>query len=276
VLRMFCDEARLLGMLAHEGVRRLYDLEEDRGTIFQVLELIDGPTLAAAHRLAARTGGEVPVAVAVAIAQRVAAILHAVHKSADPDTHTPLRVVHRDVCAQNILLGRDGAVKLIDFGTAHSGPGRSLGIFHCGETSAGVLKGRLSHLAPEQIQSAPIDHRTDLFALGNVLFELLTGALPFAHPDPTEILRRIREEVAPSLASIQPELPSALSALVAALLQKAPSDRPADAAAVANTLADVLQGLVPGGVLDEASLQAFTAREVAALVASLQLPSLAS
>jgi serine/threonine-protein kinase len=262
-VKSFVDEVRLMSLLRHRGIVDVLDLDEDDETCFAVLELVDGPSLSAALRLHARTHPEgqghvaVDVAVVRAIGARVAEALHVVHTARDPKTSEPLLLVHRDVNPQNILVGRDGAVKLADFGVARSAPGRANGILAARTTNAGVLKGKVSFMSPEQLRGDVVDGRADLFALGATLYVLLTGSLPFCGGSDVELFEAIANHAppAPSQQRAEPGV-SALDDLVMGLLEKDPARRPASADEVHKALS---------GVEDDV---------VAAFVSGLGLPSL--
>ena len=256
-VKSFVDEVRLMSLLRHRGIVDVLDLDEDDETCFAVLELVDGPSLSAALRLQARTHELVAVAVAVAVVARTAEALQVVHTACDPKTGEPLQLVHRDVNPQNILVGRDGAVKLADFGVARSAPGRKNGVLAARATKAGVLKGKVSFMSPEQLRGDVVDGRADLFALGATLYLLLTGALPFVGPSDVELFEAIGNHDPPPPSSVRPEpAVRALDELVMALLSKDPAQRPSSGDEVQRTL-DAIEDDV-----------------VAAFVTGLGLPSL--
>ncbi len=240
-VRMFLDEIQLLSRFDDDGIVRVFDLDEDDGHAFAVLQLTDGPSLAAALRLHAgskrHAGPGLPVDVVVAVAARIARALQVVHTLSDADGCC-LDVVHRDVTIDNVLVGRDGSVRLADFGIARSVVGRSSGVLVGKETTAGTKKGKANVLAPEQVLG-PADRitaRTDLYGLGATLWTLLAGRPPFsrAHGD-VALFEAIVHTPAPRLGTVI-EIDPALETLVASLLEKRSEDRPDSAAAVAVTL----------------------------------------
>ncbi len=239
-VRMFLDEVRLQSRLRDDGIVRVFDLDDHDGHFFAVLELTDGPSVAAALRLHHKNSSAVgvPVAVAVAVAARVAAALHVVHTLTDVDG-TPLQLVHRDVSPDNVLVSRDGAVRLADFGVARSVVGRDSGLLAAKETTAGTKKGKAIYLAPEQVlgRASTITARTDLYALGATLFTMLTGRPPFSRADgEVALFDAILHTAAPHLSGVVADVDHGLGDLVAALLEKRAADRPADASTVAATL----------------------------------------
>lgn len=254
-VKSFVDEVRLMSLLRHRGIVDVLDLDEDDETCFAVLELVDGPSLSAALRLHAKKQQHVDVAVVKAIGARVAEALHVVHSACDPKSGEPLLLVHRDVNPQNILVGRDGAVKLADFGVARSAPGRLNGILAARTTNAGVLKGKVSFMSPEQLKGDVVDGRADLFALGATLYLLLTGSLPFTGGSDIELFEAIANHEPPAPSQARPAV-AALDDLVMSLLHKDPARRPASADEVHQALS---------GIEDDV---------VAAFVTGLGLPSL--
>jgi serine/threonine protein kinase len=174
---MFVNEARISAMLHHPNIVQVLDFDrDDDGRLFLVMELVDGMDLATLMQR-----GPVPVGVAVYIVSEVLKALAYAHDLADPDGK-PLRIVHRDVSPHNVLLSRDGAVKLADFGIA-----KALGA--AGAETSELLKGKPLYMAPEQVTDpGSVDHRADLFAVGATLHELLTGRRVYRGSTADEIL----------------------------------------------------------------------------------------
>jgi serine/threonine protein kinase len=270
-LRMFVDEVRLMARFRHRHIVGVLDLDEDDGTCFAVLELVDGPSAAAALRVQARRhetrGHGLPPEVAVAIAADVAEALVALHALTDADTQAPLELVHRDVTPHNVLVGRDGVVKLTDFGIARSLVGRRHGVLVSKDTTAGARKGRTSYLAPEILlgRHQAIDHRVDLYALGATLWCLLCGAPPYVADNDVALVDAIVRGPVPRLrACTGAHHDDDLDPLLASLLAKEPEARPHDAAAVAEALRSWLH-----------ARHIETTAVVADAVGALGLPSLA-
>ena len=269
-VRMFLDEARVMSLLPHENIVRVFDLREDQGTCYTAMELVDGPALSAVVKLA----GALPVDVLCAIGACVADALAFVHAARDPQSGAAYDLVHRDVAAPNILLSRDGDVKLTDFGVVRSRTARTLGVLSSETTKSGTLKGRLRTMSPEQLRGEAVDARADLFSLGVVLWECATaqrlwkvpappaqaepqglslGNAPLAEATaaPFDIAQQIIQTPAPPLDN-------AIASLVAQLLEKDRNKRPASAADVAAQL----------------RVQAAPREAIAQLVQSLNIPSL--
>jgi serine/threonine protein kinase len=188
---MFLDEARVAALLAHPNIGQIYELGEEHGQYYIAMEFIDGCNLRQLNKCLRRKGVLMPPELAACVASNVCAGLDFAHRFKDGDNQ-PLRIVHRDVSPQNVMLSRDGAVKLIDFGIAKASTNQQL-------TQGNVLKGKFSYMSPEQAGGKKLDRRSDIFSLGVLLYEMLLGEKPFKVPgeigkkrtDNTELLRRI-------------------------------------------------------------------------------------
>ena len=208
----FAREARHAAMLLHPAIVTVFDSGEDEtGAPYLVMELVDGRTLA---ELLTETP-RLPVDRAIAIASTVCDALQVAHAAG---------LVHRDIKPGNIMVGDDGQVKVVDFGIAKAGNDEAQ------LTSAGSVLGTASYLAPEQATASEVDARADLYALGCVLTEMLTGQPPFTGATPVEVAwKHVSERPAP-LSALRPDITPALDAAVLRLLEKEPGRRPADAA----------------------------------------------
>jgi len=211
-LEMFLDEARIAAGLNHPNLVQIFELDEANGATYLAMEYVPGEDLRRVERRARTEGKGLPVGIALRIVSDAAAGLHYAHQARDGKGQ-PLQLVHRDVSPQNILVGYSGAVKLIDFGVAKAA-GRSQ------QTASGVLKGKFPYLSPEQAAGKPIDHRSDQFALGIVLWEILTGQRLFKDESDLATLRRVQECHVPAPSSIDPAIPQALDAIVLRALSK--------------------------------------------------------
>ncbi|MET8545259.1 protein kinase [Kitasatospora sp. NPDC004799] len=222
----FGREAQHAAMLAHPRIVMVFDSGVDEGTPFIVMELVSGRSLAAL--LAERPG--LPVERAVGIAAAVCEALAVAHAAG---------LVHRDIKPGNIMITDDGGVKVVDFGIARAGSSSNL-------TQTASVLGTAAYLSPEQATASALDGRTDLYAVGCVLTEMLTGATPFTAETPVAIaFKHVSEQPLPPSAR-RPGLPPALDAAVLRLLAKNPADRPADAAAARAELLGTVPGLVVG------------------------------
>lgn len=232
MLRMFVDEARIAGLVRHANVVSVLDVGEDDDGPFLVMEYVEGTSLSRFIRHHSRASEVPPVAVCTHVLAQVARGLHAAHELVDSDGRA-LHLVHRDVSPQNILLGQDGVVRVTDFGVAKA-LGRS------SHTSTGLLKGKVGYMSPEQLRFEPLSRRSDLFALGVVLVELLTSRRLYPGRDAALAARRILHDPPPDLGDIRPEVPPALVELSFHLLAKDPAARPETAAEVADRLDEIV------------------------------------
>jgi serine/threonine protein kinase len=166
-VRMFIREAKLMARLVHPNITQLFDFGEEDSHLFVAMEFVDGTDVRAllrAFRVAAQL---MPVEIACHIALEVARGLDCAHRLADPASGHPLGLVHRDISPSNVLLSREGGVKLCDFGIAH------VGSEAC--TQVGTLKGKYGYMSPEQATGGSLDARSDIFSLGATFWELLTA-----------------------------------------------------------------------------------------------------
>ena len=187
-VRMFLDEAHLSSQIVHPNVVHVEELREVDGRFFMVMEYVDGLSLARLLKSLAQAEAIFDPPLAVWIAVQIAEGLHAAHELRGPNMQL-LNVVHRDVSPQNILIRRDGHIKVIDFGIAKSR-------LRSQQTRAGVLRGKLQYMSPEQARGRPLDRRADIYALGVLLWEMLTLRRLFAGSDERELIRRVQ---APSI-----------------------------------------------------------------------------
>src|SRR5450432_1190198 len=184
LLRMFLDEARLSATLTHPHVTEVYDVGTDGEAPFFAMEYVLGSNLRQLMQAQAKTKpGPLPLEHAVEIVAAAAAGLHYAHEKRGPGGE-PLHIVHRDVSPSNVLVSYDGAVKVSDFGIAKWAHQRT-------QTQDGALKGKFGYMSPEQCRGKPLDARSDVFALGTILYELTTGEAPFQAATDFEILNKI-------------------------------------------------------------------------------------
>jgi serine/threonine protein kinase len=221
--RMFANEARVAAMLDHPNIVRVFEFERDNGAYYLVMEFVDGASLDQIIR-AARKGG-VPLGpdFAVEVGLPLAQALAYAHGLKLPDGRA-LELVHRDVSPGNVLISRDGAVKLTDFGVVKSS---------ITTTVAGAVKGKLSYMSPEQISGQRVDHRSDLFSLGVVLYEVTTGLRLFRGDSLGATAVRVMRAVVPPPRSIRPDTDPRLEAILMRTLERDPRARYQSAAALA-------------------------------------------
>ena len=226
--RMFLTEAEIASRIKHPNVGEILDLGEDNGVLYFAMELVDGEALSTLMRVCEDAGEEIPYAVAARIIAQSARGLHAAHELQD-DEGRRVGVIHRDVSPQNILVGVDGLVKIVDFGVAKAAQ-RSENV-----TSSGFIKGKVAYLAPEQVAGPNVDARVDVFALGAVLYELTARRHPFrAGTDLATLLEISSDDPAPRPS--RPDYPDALWAIVSRALSKDPSQRHASMRELAQEL----------------------------------------
>jgi eukaryotic-like serine/threonine-protein kinase len=226
-VRRFVAEARSVARLAHPNVVTVYDQGADGRTLFLAMEYVPGRTLRDLLRERTRLSPRE----ALDISGGVLAGLGAAHRAG---------IVHRDVKPENVLLGEADAVKVADFGVARLLRGAS-------NTKSGTLIGTAAYLAPEQVTTGWVDARTDVYAFGIMLFEMLTGCQPYTGDSPLAVAHRHVSEVVPPPSSLVPGLPPALDALVALATSRDPDLRPPDAGQFLRAITSVRSGhpLVP-------------------------------
>ncbi|HEX4336965.1 MAG TPA: protein kinase [Polyangiaceae bacterium] len=183
LIQMFCDEARVAATLNHPNIAQVLEFGEHEGELFIVMEYVDGVSCSTLLRTASQKGEAIPAGAALYVAREVLLALAFAHEATD-ESGRSLGIVHRDVSPSNVLVGRIGNVKLIDFGITRS-------LLAERRTVPGELKGKLRYMSPEQILGAEVDHRSDLFAVGIVLTEMLAGRALFSGRSDLEILSRI-------------------------------------------------------------------------------------
>lgn len=217
--RMFLSEAELASRIKHPNVCEILDLGEEDGTLFIVMEWIDGDPLSILRRAAKQHGG-VPAGVVARIGSASAAGLHAAHELTNDDGEL-VGLVHRDVSPQNILVTPQGVVKIVDFGVAKATAAADVQY-----TRAGQVKGKVPFMAPEQALGRKVDRRTDIFALGIVLYLLSAGKHPFKLDNDIATLKRICDkEPAPSPSQALPSFPKPLERVLLKALEKDPDKR---------------------------------------------------
>ncbi|HWZ86514.1 MAG TPA: TonB family protein [Thermoanaerobaculia bacterium] len=236
---MFADEAKLAAQLNHPNIIHIYDLGKiQAGGYFIAMEYVDGRDLRAIQTAGSAMGVPLPVPLAVYVASKVASALDYAHRRRDAEGHE-LNIVHRDVSPQNILISYEGDIKLCDFGIAKAASKAS------SKTQSGALKGKIQYMSPEQAWGKPIDRRSDLFSLGVVLHELLTGERLFRGDTDMNVLEKVRLAEVPAPSGANPEVPHNLDAVVLKALAKDPDDRYANASDLLRDLDSVLYSYTP-------------------------------
>ncbi|MBN8467043.1 protein kinase [Corallococcus exiguus] len=216
-VRMFLDEARIAARLAHPNVVQIYDLGAEGDTFFIAMEYIHGVDARRLWKRSETAGRPLPVPLVCRILLEACAGLDYAHKKTDA-AGRPLDIVHRDVSPQNILVTFGGGVKVVDFGIAKAADQATV-------TRSGVLKGKYSYMSPEQAAGQRVDRRSDVFALGVVLHELLTGGRLFKRASDMLTLSAVAECNVPVPSQVAPRVPAELDAIVLKALAKEPDAR---------------------------------------------------
>ncbi|HTV22066.1 MAG TPA: protein kinase [Polyangiaceae bacterium] len=217
-VEMFLEEARLASRIQHPNVISTVDVATAEGEVFLVMEYVAGESLAKLVRSALKKGDPMPVDIAVSILAGMLHGLHATHEAKNEQLE-PMHIVHRDVSPQNVLVGLDGIARIFDFGVAKAAAMRSQ------STSDGQMKGKLSYMSPEQLNSRDVDRRTDVFAAGVVAWECLAGRRLFAGSDPGEVLAKVLTLDIPAPIDVLSSVPRALSNTVMRALERSPEQR---------------------------------------------------
>jgi serine/threonine-protein kinase len=217
-VRMFLDEARVAATLDHPNIVQIYDVGHVDNEYYIAMEYLRGHNLVELVRAGARVGEpKPPLEHVLAIVSGVCAGLHYAHERRDFDGRS-LEIVHRDVTPGNVVVTFDGAVKLVDFGIAKAAT-------HEVKTRTGMLKGKIGYMSPEQCRGEAVDRRSDVFAVGILLYELTTGKRLYQERSDFDALKKIAEGPVPSPREVLPFYPAALSEIVVRCLRKKPDDR---------------------------------------------------
>lgn len=244
-VQRFLDEARLVVGLSHSNIVQVFDVGEAGGEYFLAMEHVDGCDLRELLRRARASHAAVPMELALFIASEICEGLGYVHSLRDPDGRRR-GIIHRDVSPSNVLVSRSGEVKLTDFGVAKARSKTSRSV-------TGSVHGKFQYMSPEQAAGNELDARSDLFALGTVLYEMLAGKRPFEGATDLATLERVRKVDCVPLRTLRPNLPDTVLRLVEWCHQRSRKDRPESAYAVASEIQRVLAGIgVPVGRRDVA------------------------
>jgi serine/threonine-protein kinase len=231
---MFIDEAHISMSLSHSNIVQILDLGVGQGRYFLVMEVVDGWDLGRVLHRAAQAGTPLPRELGLYVTAEVCRALAYAHGKVDPVDGRPLGIVHRDVSPQNILLSEQGEVKLTDFGIAKAMNKRE-------QTGTGVVKGKVAFMSPEQAMGKVIDQRSDLFALGTVLYQLMVRARPFEAPTDLEVLLRVqRADFKPAHEAAE-DLAPQVSAIIDKAMQLEPDMRYQSAEEMLTDIENVLR-----------------------------------
>jgi serine/threonine-protein kinase len=245
--RMLIEEARLGSRLSHANLVGVHDLGVDDGAYYVRLDFIDGADLAA---LLGR--GPLPAPLALLAAEGAAQALAHLHACTD-ESGRPLGLVHRDVSPSNLLLSRTGEVKLADLGIAKA-------TLLADASRSRARKGKFAYMSPEMVAGLVPDRRSDLFSLGSLIFEALTGRPAFAGTSPVDTMERIARAERPAMALLDPALRPMLEPCLERCLARRPEERYPDASALARELALLRRALPP---CTEADLGAWVSARLA-------------
>jgi serine/threonine-protein kinase len=213
-VRMFIDEAKLCGMLSHPNLVQIFEFGEIDESFFIAMEHVDGQTLFAVRNKLAEMDRRAPVAASLEIARQVCLGLHYAH-SLESTNGQSLGIVHRDISPSNIMLSYHGVVKILDFGIA-----RLNEELRETKTQAGTMKGKLSYMSPEQVRMENVDGRSDVFAIGIVLHEMLTGRRLFKSGSDLSGAKLVLEGPIALPSSVNPEVPASVDPIVMRALER--------------------------------------------------------
>ena len=229
--RMLFQEAKIAARISHPNVVQIHELGSEDGLPFIVMEYLGGVNLREVTRKAAQDGRSVPVGVALGICIQACAGAHAAHELHGPGGQ-PANLVHRDLTPHNLVVNPEGHVKVLDFGVAKAS-------FSQERTRTGVLKGKVAYMSPEQLYQKPLDRRSDLFALGSVLWELLEGRALFRRDTEIATMHAVLNMAIPDLGERRADVPSELMAAMKKSLRRNPDQRYASADEMRKTLVEV-------------------------------------
>jgi serine/threonine protein kinase len=216
-IKMFIDEAKIAGQLAHANICQIFELGRIDGSHFIAMEYIWGKDLLQIQNRLRKNKQPMPIPMACFSIAKVLEGLDYAHRKRDP-LGRPLEIVHRDCSPQNVLVSYEGEVKVIDFGIAKATSRNS-------RTMAGVLKGKFGYMSPEQVRGLPLDRRSDIFAIGTMLYECLTGDRLFQGETDFSTLEKVRNVDIQSPRAINPQIPEAIEKIILKALAKDVDDR---------------------------------------------------
>jgi serine/threonine protein kinase len=216
-LQMFQDEARLAAGLNHPNIVQIFELGQENGTYYIAMEYVHGYNLRAVIQNCNEYGMWLAPEYIAKLGSQICEGLEYAHNFCDSDGRH-LGIIHRDVSPQNIILSNQGVIKIVDFGIAKATSNKV-------ETQAGVIKGKLAYMSPEQVKGQKLDRRSDIFSLGIVLYELATHKRPFSGKSDLDILRAILENRPTQVTDLRPEFPAELSQIIYRALAKNREER---------------------------------------------------
>lgn len=216
-ITMFIDEAKLAAQLTHQNIVQIYDLDKVNSSFYIAMEYVKGKNARAVLHKLKKRGNRLPIELTLFIISKVCSALDYAHRRRDFQNRL-LNIVHRDVSPQNVLLSYEGEVKLVDFGIAKAATKAS-------QTQAGALKGKILYMSPEQAWGKKVDKRSDIYSIGIVLFEMLTGKRLFSGSSEIDILEKVRKSIVTKPSELNPKVTEELDRIVIKALAKDPKDR---------------------------------------------------
>jgi serine/threonine protein kinase len=227
---MFLDEARLSLALQHANIVQVFDIGHSEDTYFIVMEFVDGVDLKALTEWRRRIARRIPIAHTLHIVMEICKGLSYAHEMINPETGRPLGIVHRDISPPNVLISKQGEIKVVDFGLAKA-------TSQIETTDPGVVKGKMSYLSPEAARGEEVDSRADIFAVGILLYEMLTGKRLFYGETDYQTVELVRNAKIPPLRPQNPQVEPELEDVVRKALARRAEDRYASALDLQDALA---------------------------------------
>jgi tetratricopeptide (TPR) repeat protein/tRNA A-37 threonylcarbamoyl transferase component Bud32 len=262
LVNMFIDEAKLAAMLTHQNIVQIYDLGSMEGAYFIAMEYIHGKDLRVLSNKSKEKGLPLPLGYALYITSRICSGLDYSHNLKDFQGN-PLKLIHRDISPQNILVTYEGEVKIVDFGIAKAARKSA-------DTREGLIKGKVAYMSPEQAAGKTIDHRSDIFSAGILLYEMITGVRMFQGAD-LNVLDRVRKADFQDAESIVSDIPAEVSEILRRALAKTPSRRYESCVAMLSDLEECLSSFTVRPRAEGLShyMKALFAEEIATEAAAL-------
>jgi serine/threonine protein kinase len=251
---MFLDEAKLSLFLQHANIVQVFDIAQTQNSYFLVMEFVDGANLKALLDRLKQRGKRMEIGHAIYLMVEACKALSYAHHVENPENGEPLHIVHRDISPPNILISKNGEVKVVDFGLAKANS-------QIESTDPGVVKGKFSYLSPEAASGLEVDRRADVFAVGILLWEMMTGRRLFYGDTDYQTVELVRQARVPSIAALNPDVEPELEQVVRMALARDPKDRYQEAADLGDALAQYLFS----------RRMKVTSRDIAALVRDVQV-----
>jgi eukaryotic-like serine/threonine-protein kinase len=232
-ISMFLDEARLSAQLSHSNCVQVFDIGVGDNAYFIVMEYVDGANLKAVAEVMKKQGQAFPMPAAVYLCVEICKGLAYAHEMKDPSTGQAMNIVHRDMSPPNVLLTKYGEVKIVDFGLAKANS-------QLEKSEPGIIKGKFSYLSPEAAMGQDVDPRTDIFAVGIILWELLAGQRLFLGETDFQTVKKVQQANIPSISSINKNVPPDLERIINKALARDPAGRYSTARDLARELTNFL------------------------------------